>query len=549
MPKSFLAGRKYRKEHRYPGIERNGERKKKEDPSMVRLPSPTPTMENDSVDTYDEIDGDMDKRVVKRKQFFLPLVKNNDFQTRNVQEMYREDYRLVHNLKTDESTSKTKNEKHQHNNGSKNSHLNHLARPYSNTDIHTFNFGSLFYPPSRPLSLSPISSFPFRQNELASPDYPLPCFPYVSPRHVAPYQIPVSPSDITDSLASPDRNNNIPTEATKRKTLSDERLTLTPNSINTSEENCRMKHVTERLTDGLDHHITSKPKVPKDSLTSQMSPSKTKNSSNFTKRTDTSREQQTYTGSRIWRPVPQMAPVVSPSHFGLTELKETKSINFDSNRLTNIMQCNTGAYTLPMMKTIEPIRTFRTPIVKGVELVNGGYGIKNPLLTQTKVESRHESIAIHSEADRFVCKLCQKSFHLQRLLNRHLKCHSDVKRFLCTFCGKGFNDTFDLKRHTRTHTGVRPYKCDSCGKSFTQRCSLESHCKKVHGYDNKFEFKERRAKLYVCEDCGHTTTEPGEHFMHLKNFHPQNPILLRFYDKRQFKFSGTEPNLSEKSEM
>jgi len=56
--------------------------------------------------------------------------------------------------------------------------------------------------------------------------------------------------------------------------------------------------------------------------------------------------------------------------------------------------------------------------------------------------------------NRFTCRLCSKSFTLQRLLNRHMKCHSDVKRYLCTFCGKGFNDTFDLKRHTRTHTGI-----------------------------------------------------------------------------------------------
>lgn len=56
-------------------------------------------------------------------------------------------------------------------------------------------------------------------------------------------------------------------------------------------------------------------------------------------------------------------------------------------------------------------------------------------------------------SSKFVCRVCSKSFSLQRLLNRHMKCHSDVKRYLCTFCGKGFNDTFDLKRHTRTHTG------------------------------------------------------------------------------------------------
>ena len=62
---------------------------------------------------------------------------------------------------------------------------------------------------------------------------------------------------------------------------------------------------------------------------------------------------------------------------------------------------------------------------------------------------------LRCEADpsKFACRVCGKSFTLQRLLNRHMKCHSDTKRYLCTFCGKGFNDTFDLKRHTRTHTG------------------------------------------------------------------------------------------------
>lgn len=121
--------------------------------------------------------------------------------------------------------------------------------------------------------------------------------------------------------------------------------------------------------------------------------------------------------------------------------------------------------------------------------------------------------------------MCGKRFTLARLLNRHLKCHSDVKRYLCTFCGKGFNDTFDLKRHTRTHTGkpivdstqpfhhfhhfhystltgVRPYRCLLCDKSFTQRCSLESHTLKVHGISHEYGYKERRNKMYVCEECG-----------------------------------------------
>lgn len=105
-----------------------------------------------------------------------------------------------------------------------------------------------------------------------------------------------------------------------------------------------------------------------------------------------------------------------------------------------------------------------------LEFVNGGHGIKNPLANhdavpttpRPEIEKSTEDLSPRAPAQpregsngssRFACHLCTKSFSLQRLLNRHMKCHSDVKRYLCTFCGKGFNDTFDLKRHTRTHTG------------------------------------------------------------------------------------------------
>ncbi|XP_043267556.1 transcriptional regulator ovo isoform X2 [Venturia canescens] len=183
-----------------------------------------------------------------------------------------------------------------------------------------------------------------------------------------------------------------------------------------------------------------------------------------------------------------------------------------------------------------------------LEFVNGGHGIKNPFAVdghrQASVGRDEERPARpppvkDDDPNRFTCRVCSKNFSLQRLLNRHMKCHSDVKRYLCTFCGKGFNDTFDLKRHTRTHTGVRPYKCNLCEKSFTQRCSLESHCLKVHGVQHQYAYKERRTKVYVCEECGHTTQEPEVHYLHLKDKHPYSPALLKFYDKRHFKFTNS----------
>ncbi|GMS90393.1 hypothetical protein PENTCL1PPCAC_12568, partial [Pristionchus entomophagus] len=175
----------------------------------------------------------------------------------------------------------------------------------------------------------------------------------------------------------------------------------------------------------------------------------------------------------------------------------------------------------------------------GVEFVNGGYGVKNPLAslaggssaTVTSVKQSSEESVSPSENEgtpgAYVCRMCGKKFSLQRLLNRHAKCHSDMKRYLCTFCGKGFNDTFDLKRHTRTHTGVRPYKCDCCDKSFTQRCSLESHLRKVHGVQHNYAHKERRSKVFVCEECGYTSEHFDTYILHLRSLHPFSAALMK----------------------
>lgn len=121
------------------------------------------------------------------------------------------------------------------------------------------------------------------------------------------------------------------------------------------------------------------------------------------------------------------------------------------------------------------------------------------------------------------CEVCNSTFSLRRLLNRHLKTHSFYKRYSCSYCQKGFNDTFDLKRHVRTHTGIKPFKCDRCDKSFTQRCSLEAHQSRVHGIVHKFGFRERRTKMFVCEHCGATFKDNQSEYMnHVANEHPDN---------------------------
>lgn len=153
----------------------------------------------------------------------------------------------------------------------------------------------------------------------------------------------------------------------------------------------------------------------------------------------------------------------------------------------------------------------------------------SPVAMETETSPAESTNRTQSTAKRttpiFVCQVCQKTFQFQRMLNRHVKCHNETKRHLCSFCGKGFNDTFDLKRHVRTHTGVRPYKCTLCDKAFTQRCSLESHMKKIHSVTLKYAYKERRNKLYVCEECGHTASAQDELLVHLHSAHPASALL------------------------
>ncbi|XP_054265792.1 transcriptional regulator ovo-like isoform X2 [Macrosteles quadrilineatus] len=248
------------------------------------------------------------------------------------------------------------------------------------------------------------------------------------------------------------------------------------------------------------------------------------------------------------------AGLLSP---GLSSLELDSSTSMSLPSPTSCSLDGTGSLSPPPSGDIASIPSLqvRVGVIKrrlglpgdiALEFVNGGHGIKNPLANQEMSHSTSRPEGEKSEdtkplrdGSRFACHLCSKTFSLQRLLNRHMKCHSDVKRYLCTFCGKGFNDTFDLKRHTRTHTGVRPYKCNLCEKSFTQRCSLESHCLKVHGVQHQYAYKERRTKMYVCEECGHTTNEPEVHYLHLKDNHPYSPALLKFYDKRHFKFTNS----------
>ncbi|VFV30997.1 transcription factor ovo-like [Lynx pardinus] len=81
--------------------------------------------------------------------------------------------------------------------------------------------------------------------------------------------------------------------------------------------------------------------------------------------------------------------------------------------------------------------------------------------------------------------------------------------------------------HLPLGLGIRPYKCDICNKAFTQRCSLESHLKKIHGVQQQYAYKQRRDKLYVCEDCGYTGPTQEDLYLHVNSAHPGSAFLKK----------------------
>jgi len=74
--------------------------------------------------------------------------------------------------------------------------------------------------------------------------------------------------------------------------------------------------------------------------------------------------------------------------------------------------------------------------------------------------------------------------------------------------------------------GVRPYRCSRCEKAFTQRCSLESHERKLHGVLQTYGFKQRRGKLYVCEECGFASDRPADYHTHITDQHPHSAAVV-----------------------
>ena len=109
------------------------------------------------------------------------------------------------------------------------------------------------------------------------------------------------------------------------------------------------------------------------------------------------------------------------------------------------------------------------------------------------------------ESDRFVCKVCRKSYKNKVNLKKHSCKPTAEETRICKECGKSFNQRNHLLEHMRIHSGEKPYLCKTCGKLFNQESNLMKHMR-IHNPQ----------KLFKCEICDREFTQKGALTEHRK---------------------------------
>ena len=134
-----------------------------------------------------------------------------------------------------------------------------------------------------------------------------------------------------------------------------------------------------------------------------------------------------------------------------------------------------------------------------------------------KLEIQDKKVPITSRKQLHHCKICRKTFRLQRLLALHTMTHHKVHQ--CDICNKKFSTSELLKRHTailhkdtrspRVRAGRPPKEsqCDICTKKFESFQLLKTHINTVHKSAEAERGRERpsrEVKVYGCNTCEET---------------------------------------------
>jgi len=157
------------------------------------------------------------------------------------------------------------------------------------------------------------------------------------------------------------------------------------------------------------------------------------------------------------------------------------------------------------------------------------------------------------------CSQCGKKFRTQEASALHeVEAHGD-EVFLCTICARSCASKRKLREHTRlVHMpdSEKPYQCSICSKGFLGKNSLQSHMSSIHYKDTP----------HACRyGCGRAYNDGSNRNQHERKSHgglhhsvveklikngnrTYDPILGKFINKRQNKYSLTDPVKSPDSD-